>query len=226
MKRILKKTLGIIGLDVVRVRSHADHTEDGGDIEPLLRNKVVTLDRLWSDPAFRRKYLSRHRLHLYEEVYRCCISRKLFDAGQSVLDAGCGPGFFIADLLAKGVSAQLSGCDFSQAAIDFAKREQPEIEWFVHDMYQPLGRNYTGIICMETLEHLLYPDKALRLLAQCAPSLVLTVPEGRKDSFRGHINFWSKESFEVLLTSLFPDRQVRVAECNAGKNLLAEVYTP
>lgn len=226
MKRILKKALGIIGLDVVRVRSSADRAGDDGDIEPLLRNKVVTLDRLWSDPAFRKKYLSRHRLRLYEEVYRCCLSRKLFGADQSVLDAGCGPGFFIADLLAKGVSAKLSGCDFSPAAIDFAKREQPDIEWFVHDMYQPLARSLTGIICMETLEHLLHPDKALRLLAQCAPCLVLTVPEGRQDNFRGHINFWSKESFEVLLYSLFPDRQVRVAECNAGKNLLAEVSVP
>jgi transposase len=74
---------------------------------------------------------------------------------------------------------------------------------------------------METLEHLLRADLAVQKLAESAQKIYLTVPEGRKDSFRGHINFWSKDSFTTFLETNCPAKQVEVEEVNSEQNLLA-----
>jgi len=98
-----------------------------------------------------------------------------------------------------------------------------QIELLIGPIYEPIKEKYDLIVCMETLEHLLHPDRAILNLADAAPTVVLTVPEGRKDSFRGHLNFWSKESFEVLLNSVLPNKTVRVMEVANEKNLLAKI---
>jgi predicted methyltransferase len=36
-------------------------------------------------------------------------------------------------------------------------------------------------------------------IAKSGARIVITVPDGRKDIFLGHINFWSSESFRVFL---------------------------
>jgi hypothetical protein len=74
---------------------------------------------------------------------------------------------------------------------------------------------------METLEHLLHPGEALRNLLEASRRCILTVPEGRKDSFRGHINFWSLESWEVLCRDNAGSRNVTVQEFNEDQNLVA-----
>jgi len=123
----------------------------------------------------------------------------------------------------RGFEGQVFGCDFSEQAISLSSSLIPEGEFFKQDIYEPIKEKYDLIVCMETLEHLLHPDRAILNLADAAPTVVLTVPEGRKDSFRGHLNFWSKESFEVLLNSVLPNKTVRVMEVANEKNLLAKI---
>src|SRR5262249_22983755 len=58
------------------------------------------------------------------------------------------------------------------------------------------------VFCIEVLEHLTHPDKALRRLLTMLNTrgvAILTVPNGRLDTFEGHINFWSPESWEVFI---------------------------
>ena len=144
-------------------------------------------------------------------------------AGDRVVDVGCGPGFFPRLLMDKGFKGQVSGCDFSAQAISLSSSLIPEGQFFQHDIYSPIPEKYDLIICMETLEHLLHPEDGLKNLIQAAPRLILTVPEGRKDSFRGHLNLWTKESFEVFLQKALPDKEVQVREVSNEKNLLALV---
>lgn len=56
--------------------------------------------------------------------------------GRDVLDAGCGPGFYAAELLARG--ARVTGCDESQAMVDLARRQAGGAELRRHDLNEPL----------------------------------------------------------------------------------------
>jgi len=87
-------------------------------------------------------------------------------------------------------------------ALAIARSQLPEIDFQYLDVYKPTTAQFDVIFCVEVLEHLLYPDTALHNIVQMlAPNGValLTVPNGRIDTFEGHINFWSPESWKVLL---------------------------
>jgi hypothetical protein len=59
---------------------------------------------------------------------------------------------------------------------------------------------FDTVFCCETLEHLLIPSKALKNLLNATNfKCVLTVPDGRTDTYPGHINFWSEESWGSFL---------------------------
>lgn len=58
------------------------------------------------------------------------------------------------------------------------------------------------LFCTEVLEHLLFPDKALKNILKMIANngtLLVTVPNGRTDTYKGHINFWSPESWKVFI---------------------------
>lgn len=54
------------------------------------------------------------------------------EAGQSVLDVGCGTGGFAAEI-ADATGARVVGCDRSRAFLDYARRRSPDVDWVVGD---------------------------------------------------------------------------------------------
>jgi SAM-dependent methyltransferase len=192
-------------------------------VDPLERNKRTTLDQLWDDSAFKDHYEQEHR-PFYDSLYEIIVTRGLFKDAQSIIDVGCGPGYFLAHIDQAGFAGELSGCDFSESAISSAAQNCPRAELFLHDVYQPLKKSYDVLTCMETLEHLLHPVEALRNFLSASRLCIITVPEGRKDSFRGHINFWSLESWEVFCQDSAGSRKCTVQEFNNARNLVA-VFT-
>jgi len=75
------------------------------------------------------------------------------------------------------------------------------------------------------LEHLEAADVAIRrMLGVCRPggTIVITVPDGRRDTFAGHFNFWTPESFRREFHSVKWDIQeldttlVIVSQCPNG----------
>jgi 2-polyprenyl-3-methyl-5-hydroxy-6-metoxy-1,4-benzoquinol methylase len=66
----------------------------------------------------------------------------------------------------------------------------------------PWHEKYDFVLCTEVLEHLLHPEIALNnimnMLEENGKALI-TVPNGRTDTFGGHINFWSPESWNVFI---------------------------
>ena len=217
---LINSLLRHFGCKLVRL-SNNEESED--QFDPLERNDIATLEALWGDAEFRKKYLSPQRQRLYEIVLSEIQSLEIYGPNCSLLDVGCGPGFFPRLLVDKGFKGQVSGCDFSAQAISLSSSLIPEGQFFQHDIYSPIPEKYDLIICMETLEHLLHPEDGLKNLIQAAPRLILTVPEGRKDSFRGHLNLWTKESFEVFLQKTLSDKEVQVSEVSNEKNLLAVI---
>jgi hypothetical protein len=73
------------------------------------------------------------------------------------------------------------------------------------------------------LEHLLYPGKALlNLVSAIKPGggLLITVPDGRKDTYSGHINFWSPESWQIFIQEGTEGLKVTTGNIS-GRNLYA-----
>jgi len=214
---VINKLLRPLGVRIVREKNRP---LPKAGIDPLERNKKATLDQLWGDAAFKDKYEQEHR-PLYDSLSAIIASRKLLEGAQSLIDVGCGPGNFLGRLDRTGFTGALSGCDFSESAIAAAAQQCPRAALFTHDIYQPLKARYEVLTCMETLEHLLQPGQALQNLLAASRVCIITVPEGRKDSFRGHINFWSLESWEVFCREAAGKRKLTVQEFNEAKNLVA-----
>lgn len=83
---------------------------------------------------------------------------------QRVLDVGCSSGVLtarIAQALPK--SARITGLDSYRAAIIFARRKYPHLNFVVADAHKLPFKNkvFDLVICTETLEHLTDPKKAL-----------------------------------------------------------------
>jgi ubiquinone/menaquinone biosynthesis C-methylase UbiE len=159
-----------------------------------------------------QRYLEPDRLALYELVAEYCAAiLTLYDVGGTVhvVDIGCGTGHMLRALREKLVpkhDVELSGIDFSSVAIGTAKKLLPTADFSVQDIYEnSLPSDFFDLVLsIETLEHLHRPIEAVReLLRVCKPgcSVVVTVPNGDKDTWDGHVNFWSLSQFRELLSS-------------------------
>jgi 2-polyprenyl-3-methyl-5-hydroxy-6-metoxy-1,4-benzoquinol methylase len=98
--------------------------------------------------------------------------------------------------------SSLTGFEYSEAALEIARSHAPSTQFHSFDVYESASLQFDVVFCVEVLEHLLYPDRALsNIVRMIAPSGValLTVPNGRTDTFEGHINFWSPESWDVFV---------------------------
>jgi SAM-dependent methyltransferase len=176
-------------------------------------------DRLYADPQALGQYLEPNRLAFYREVSAFCQSLK----PRRVLEVGCGPGGLLAEMdsAAESVCA-LYGIDQCLPGLAVAKRLCPRARLARGDLYQLCFQDgsFDLVICMQTLEHLERPRRALEEMVRlCAPggALVITIPDGRQDRWEGHLNFWSEEAFKAFCGRGF------VAECrrlNNNRNLL------
>ena len=66
------------------------------------------------------------------------------------------------------------------------------------------GEQFDLVLATEVLEHLRRPAEALMALrVLCAPGgrVVITVPDGARDDWEGHVNFWSEDELRVFLSS-------------------------
>lgn len=121
---------------------------------------------------------------------------------KTVADFGCGMGTMLSILKEKYSNIKIFGFDITHSAVNLAKKEIPEETFNLFDLYKEPENKYDILICTEVLEHILYPNIALKnLIKQMHEKsvLFLTVPDGRKDHWLGHINFWSQESWKIFI---------------------------
>jgi len=198
MKRILrfiKRVLYKIGIDISFVRKE----EVRSAIE---MNDVELMNRNWSTREWSNRFLSRDVLKRFQDTLDILRDNHIDLSGVSIMDVGCGNGMLLKFLSENfPVSAQ-AGMEYAEAAIVVARELNPVPEYIVHDINEPFGVQYGAVICTEVAEHILYPDRAVRNLlgmVQDKGILLITVPNGRNDTFAGHINFWSPESWKVFV---------------------------
>lgn len=171
-----------------------------GNISAFEYNKLENVNRLNSD---KNHFLDSMQIdsRFIEYIYPL-IKANIKDRESSVLDVGCGTGILVNKLVLENISQYVYGCDFSVEKIELCKEIYNNEDYFVHDIYAPLNDSYDVIICTEVLEHLKNPEDAVHNLLsfiKISGKLIISVPDGRKDVFSGHIHFWSPESFQIFI---------------------------
>ena len=198
MKGILlfiKRVFYKIGIDIRFVRKE----EVRSAIE---MNEVDSMNKYWSTKELSDRFLSKDVIKRFQDTLSILKDHHIDLSGLSVIDVGCGNGLLLKFLSENfSISAQ-AGMEYAEAAIEVARKLNPVPEYIVHDINQPYGVQYGAVICTEVIEHILHPDKAVSNLLdmlQDKGMLLITVPNGRYDTFAGHINFWSPESWEAFV---------------------------
>lgn len=136
----------------------------------------------------------------------------------SILDAGCGEGFAMRELL-RNHAAWAIGLDGSAAALQLATRLNSQRSFVAGDLLSlPFpDRSFDLVLCMEVLEHLADPLAGLHELCRVSRQwLLLTVPNEpffrganflRGKNIRdwgndpGHVNHWSTNRFRAFVSS-------------------------
>jgi len=181
--------------------------------EVVKSNTKKAFDHFFSQDEFiQTNYLRESRLRFYECVAEHCVpllTSAIDESGRCrVVDMGCGTGHFLLALQRRlGDRAELSGLDFSNAAITRARTVVPAASFTVADAYRmPFPDHAFDLVtCVETLEHLKKPRVALDEMARiCKPGghLVITVPDATMDDWGGHVNFWTAGSLKEFLSPL------------------------
>jgi ubiquinone/menaquinone biosynthesis C-methylase UbiE len=169
------------------------------------------------------KYRSKSRLYqwhlraFHEALYQML---RRTDA-ELVLDAGCGEGFVTTYLARRDPSLRITGVDVKEDAIAYARDHFGDLATFrTGSVYKlPFSDNsFDAIVCSEVLEHLDDPVRPLDEFKRVARRHVLiTVP--REPYFKwlndlgrglrlspdpGHVNFWTKKTFQDFINGQFP----------------------
>jgi len=206
MKKILlfiKKIFYKIGIDIKFVKR--------GDENILHSNTLHEFDEFFSDPKIKNTYLEKARLEFYKWLVKLMKENNISLNDKSVADIGCGLGKLFEYIDKEFQPKSYHGFDYSEKALEIAKTIFPKAEYQFYDIYKPLNQTFDFIICTEVLEHLLYPHTALQNMYKMMNDnaiIFLTVPDGRMDTFKGHFNFWSIQSWEVFLNLYFENFEI------------------
>lgn len=211
IKKIKKKIHGWIYPKTFSISSAREHNSLG-NVDRLNSNKQHWLTALKSDAKFIETIMPK-----LEEL--CSINDDM-----KVADYGCGTGVLVNSLKSKYKNIDIKGYDFSSKKIEMCRAfytDIPASTFEANSIYDPNPIKFDLIIATEVLEHLEYPRSALLNLVNMADeqgAIFLSVPDGRKDTFEGHIHFWSPESWELFLEDALDNTVDFSTGQVAGKN--------
>ncbi|MEK6615485.1 MAG: class I SAM-dependent methyltransferase [Bacteroidota bacterium] len=193
-----KQLFNLLGLEV-RKKIHAPLNN------PIVYNSKENTDKFYSDAALVARYEDERRISFYTEIINTIEQTFGFDKVSSIADVSAGTGRLLKEFRQKFPDKKYYGFEFSDDALALCKKNCPDIPFEKIDLYTELNRTFDLILCVDTLEHLEYPEKAIQnILDMLTPNahLCLIVPNGRYDTFEGHIHYWSPESFKLFLEKI------------------------
>lgn len=167
------------------------------------KNTIEAYEEIYTADDLFAEYLGPERLAFYDEVAEACAR---FEP-RRVIDVGCGTGHLLAALLLLRPEIEVVvGVDLAEAAIRRLHEVVPDARGYVASVYDlDLGdEHFDLVLATEVLEHLDRPDEALEALrALCAADgrLVITVPDGARDTWKGHVNFWTADELRTFLSA-------------------------
>jgi len=201
MKQLVKRVFGLFGLGVYRLPANGSRQPPPKFVvsSTLGHNSKEGLDEFYSDREMVESYLD---YDFYNRVIDLLQAHQIDCRDKNVADVGCGIGHLLRMISERSQPASLTGFDFSEAALKIARTVVPGARFSYFDIYEGTDLRFDLVFCVEVLEHLLHPERALSsVVRMIMPGgvAVITVPNGRTDTFDGHINFWSPESWEVFI---------------------------
>lgn len=168
-------------------------------------------------------WIARYANHRFHSTIRSMLQELEFD---TLLDAGSGEGVVLAELL-QAFRCQAFGLDIDLARLVEARNAQLSVPLTCGNLHAlPLGqRSFDVVICLEVLEHVGDPGRALAELHRVTGKyLLVSVPNEPwwriGNIMRGkylrdwgntpeHINHWTKHGFRRFLSPYFELVEVR-----------------
>jgi trans-aconitate methyltransferase len=121
---------------------------------------------------------------------------------ESVLDAGCGTGVLLKQMLERYPHVKFAGSEYSPEGLDLARQRLPQTEFYSIDLgNENIPKKFDLVTCIDVLEHVNYDLAALKNLhAMTGKYLVLSVPLGRLMEIEarrmGHVHGYGRQELE------------------------------
>jgi len=170
----------------------------------------------------KKQLIKSHVSELLKWGSKVLNSNLLDGKGKSALDVGCAFGYGVELLSSLGYDAV--GTDVSTYGIRQAKRNNDKDEFVVCDVQEnlPFKNKFDLMICLEVLEHLRNPLRALQNMYDLCDSLVLCTTPNKtverivkrilKDFDKTHINVKAPREWEKQIRNTLQCRLIRI-EC-------------
>ena len=208
--KIIKSLFRLLDIGVYRISKNknfpgfVDHERNfDKDIDPTFHNSVEFLDSAVTLAGINQYLENRH--DFYQKIIDYCDLHKVNFDKHTVLDAGCSGSSLLQKIYEQHNPNEVVGFDFSKTTLEVSKQINANIKYEKFDLVKDVtDKKFDVVFCTQVLEHILQPEiafKNLLLMTKPKGQLIITVPNGRVDTYRGHINFWSPESFEYFIRS-------------------------
>lgn len=248
IKRFVRKALRSYGYEIIQIQSSTSlfqpNKTDKAMVQPFLDLILPEIEknvnsRKWPTPDDMRGYFNPRRFAMTRLILEECEKIGIKFDKQKIIDVGCHAGLLLHFIQARYSNTKLYGCDILEDKLNMARKAVPSANIFFSS-FDDLSQNdlYDVVFCTEVLEHLVDPETALRkLVSQKSDQgvVIVTVPDGRENrcpaklfskkfqSFGGHINFWSPESWQYFLCKLFGEKKIQTTKIKTG-NLFAVIH--
>ncbi|PWK54398.1 class I SAM-dependent methyltransferase [Pleionea mediterranea] len=168
---------------------------------------------------FKKKYTESGMIgqYLIRSFYQAVGSVTQPENNNEILEVGCGHGYSTSNIQAFYPDSKIKACDIDNGLLKDAKSRCPDVEFINSSIYNlPFKNNaFKTVFCLEVLEHLEFPDLALKELKRVSSNyLICSVPReplwcvlnlcrlkyaSKLGNTPGHINHWSSYGFKKLL---------------------------
>ena len=163
------------------------------------RNNRRAYERVYGDDELLSEYLGPERIAFYDQVAEISARQR----PRAIIDVGCGTGNLLRAVVDRTEPERVVGIDYARAGIERARQLVPSGEFRAQSLYDlDCAESFDLVLCTEVLEHVRDPTSAVEMLVRLCSrpgSIVITVPDGARDSWEGHRNFWSEPELEAFL---------------------------
>lgn len=198
LKQLVKNIFSALGLEL-RKKIHAPLRDASS------YNTQANADFFYADEKAVNAYLSAERIAFYKEIIHVLEQQLDFKNIHTIADVSAGTGHLLKLFREKHGDKKYFGFDYSAKALEVCRKTCPDIPFEQVDLYKGIAQTFDLLLCVDTLEHLEYPEKAISSMLNMTNAsgyVCIAVPNGRYDTFEGHIHYWSPESLVLFLKQL------------------------
>jgi len=195
LKQLIKNIFNAFGLEV-RKKIHAPLSDASS------YNSEANADLFYADEKLVTAYINAERISFYKAIINLLEQQLELKNIRTVADVSAGAGHLLKLFREKHSDKTYFGFDYSAKALEVCRKTCPGIPFEQADLYKGTAQTFDLLLCVDTLEHLEHPEKAINSMLNMLNAngyILIAVPNGRYDTFEGHIHYWSPESLILFL---------------------------